>query len=393
MVAGQLASRRLDGDALLAVAAEAAPSAPATAPANPAVVPATPPPPDPPRPAASRRAIPDLPLPFDQLGALDANLRWNVGELAVRGAAWRDVSLWLVIEDGRARLDPFVATLPGGRIALRLAADATTEPPTIQLAARSEGLDLGVLLPTLGLRPPLGGPLEIDADLRGQGRNLRAVAGTLYGHLGLAMVGGHLDRRLTELVPADFRRFLIPGPLQGQDIPLRCLALRANAEGGVARSQALLLDGALGRVGGIGAVNLRDEQLRLRLLPDIRTARFNLRAPVAIGGTLLQPRWGVDPAGAAAGGLEAFLSFQTTPDRSLQALAGALGAAAQAGEMPGCGPQLALARGGRAGAEPAPESAPEPQATPEPAPAIPGVPRQLQGPAQDLLRGLFGRQR
>ena len=44
--------------------------------------------------------------------------------------------------------------------------------------------------------------------------------------------------------------------------------------------------------------------------------------------------------------------------------------------------------GAAAGPEPAPRA--EPQAQPQQQPAVPGVPRDLQAPAQDLLRGLFG---
>ncbi|WP_043358894.1 AsmA family protein [Belnapia sp. F-4-1] len=362
-VEGALTSTRLDLDAL-----RPPPAAPAAA------APAAPPPP------ADRRAIPDVKLPLEALRIIDGDLRWQIGSLLAQGVTLRQVQARLSIQDGRARLDPFAAQMPGGPVALRAAANLTTAPPTVQVAAQSPGLDLAPLLAALGQAPPQAtGMLGLDADLRGQGTDLRAIAGTAHGHLGLSVVRGTLSGSLLEKLPADLRR-LLPSGMAGRDIPLRCLALRFQAEDGMARSRALLLDTALGRVGGEGGANLKTETLAFRLLPDLRLGGIELRAPINIAGTMRAPRIGVSPEAAIAGGLGAFLSLQNTPDRSLQALAGALGGGGPA--LPDCEAELAIARGGQPGAAPA---APPP---PTPAPA-----QGLPAPAQELLRGLFGRGR
>ena len=371
---GRLASRRLDLDALLPPPAAATP---APAPAVPAA-----------RPADDRRVIPDLPLPLEAIRVTDSDLHWTAAEVMAGGTVLREVEAALAIQDGRARLDPFAATLPGGRVTLRAAADVTVAPPTVQVAVRGDGLDLDALLTALRQPGAAQGRLDLDLDLRGQGRDLRAVAATAVGHLGVAMVQGRLAAKLLEALPAEARR-LLPG-VAGQDIALRCLALRLDAEAGLARSRALLVETAIGKLGGEGGVNLRDETLAFRLLPDLRLSGVALRAPVNVAGTLAAPRVGVSREAAVAGGLAALLSLQRTPDRGLQELAGALGGNAA---LPECGPQLALARGGRAG--PVPEAAaPAPVEAPAAvAPAVPGVPPESQGPAQELLRGLFGRGR
>ncbi len=367
---GRLISTRLDLDAL---------RPPAAAPA--AAAPAAPPP------APDRRVIPDVKLPLEALRIIDGDLRWQVGSLHALGVTLQQVQAHLLIQDGRARIDPFAAQLPGGPVTLRAAADLTTTPPTVQLAAQSPGLDLAPLLAALGQAPPQSPPLAtgtlgLDADLRGQGTDLRAVAGSTHGHLGLSVVRGTLSGSLIEKLPAELRR-LLPAGTAGRDIALRCLALRFQAEDGMAQSRALLLDTALGRLGGEGGANLKTEALAFRLLPDLRLGGIELRAPVNIAGTMGAPRIGVSPEAAIAGGLGAFLSLQNSPDRSLQALAGALGGGGPG--LPDCEAQLAIARGGQPG--PAPAAAPPPPAqTPAPAQALPA-------PAQELLRGLFGRGR
>jgi AsmA protein len=378
---GELASRRLDLDALR-------PPPPAAPPPGAA---------PPPAPSGDGRVIPDLPWPVDALRVAEGNIRWTSEELVAGGVPMREVLLAVAADNGRARLDPFVATLPGGRAMVRGAADVTAEPPVLQLSAQTAGFDLAPMLAALRSPRRFAGRLDLDADLRGAGRDLRAVAGGLSGHLGLALVDGAFDAALLEGLPVDLRRVVLPGGAGGSGgaVPLACGALRAEAEGGSTRLRALLLETGIGRVVGEGGVNLRDETLAIRLLPDLRVGNIALRAPVNVAGTLASPRFGVSPEAAAAAALGALLSLQRTPDRDLQALSGVLGGApGGAGPAPpDCASQLAVARGGQAG--PGPSSRAPPPAAPEapPAAAAPGAPRDLPRQADEVLRGLFGRGR
>ncbi len=384
---GELASRRLDLDALLP------PPAPAAAPPG-----AGAPPPGAP---ADGRVIPDLPLPVDALRLVEGNIRWTLDELVAGGVPMRQVLIAVAADDGRAWLDPFAATLPGGQATVRGSADVTADPPALGVSARAAELDLAPLLSALRAPQRVVGRLDLDADLRGAGRDLRTVVGGLSGHLGLALVDGVLDAALLEGLPAELRRALLPrGAGAGGAIPFPCGAVRVQAEDGTARLRALLLETGIGRVGGEGGVNLRNETLAVRLLPDLRVAgNVALRAPVNLAGTLAAPRVGVSPEAAAAAGLGALLSLQRTPDRDLQALAGVLGGGSSAGSgPPDCASQLAVARGGRPGVAPsrpppAPaEAAPAPTPAPAP-PGGPGVARDLPRQAEEVLRGLFGRGR
>jgi AsmA protein len=394
-LAGRLSSREVRLGALLPP--PATPGAAAPAPAAPGDA------------AARQRAIPEIPLPVAALGMFDADLGWTVAALSdARGAVWRQVEAHLALEAGRGRAvlragaTPATAGLPaGGPLALTLGVDGRWDPPAVTLAAEAPDLDLAGLLAAAGLPPRGAGRLWVEADLRGHGRDTRALAASLQGSLGVAAVQGEMESGLFEPVLAPLRRSGMPLPALPQRIAVPCLALRLVAEEeGMLRSQAMLLETAIGRLGGGGAVNLRDESLALRLLTDIRAAGIALRAPVNVGGTLANPRFGVDPAGAAAGGLEAFLSLQATPDRTLQALAGALGAIGAGPQgpatLPDCASQLAVARGGKPGPQPpaavrdgAAGAAPRPPAPTPATPPIPGLPGGA--PVQDLLRGLLRR--
>ncbi|MFL1460864.1 AsmA family protein [Roseococcus sp. DSY-14] len=262
---GRLESRRLDLGALRP------PAAPA-----PAAAPAVPPPAATPGPA---RLLPDLPLDLAPLRGFDADLTFSLDELRWNGATYRQVQGRLVNEAGRARLDPFALTLPGGRLSLRMAADATAAPPALQLAGGGQGLDLAAL--TQG--GPVQGRADLDMDIRGQGATTRALAATATGRLGLAVTEGRLAGGWASAVAT-----LVPGA--GGAVPLSCGAFRWALDRGVARTETFFLDGAPGRAAGEGTVNLRDETLDARLSVDLRVAGIRVRAPIPVTGTLLAPR-------------------------------------------------------------------------------------------------------
>ncbi len=288
------------------------------------------------------RLFPDEALPFAALRAADADLRLSLAEVVLPGAAiFRDVEARLVLEGGTLRLDPFSASAPGGPVEGVLLLDAAgASDPTAALRLRSPGLALGPLLAAFGWSGDGSGSLELDLDLRGVGRSPHALASTLTGHFGAALVNGELDGEVLSAAFSEaLRRANLPVELGGR-VAVRCLALRAEAASGAVTLPALLIDTARLRVEGGGTADLGAETLDLRLRPAARLGGAGVELPLRIGGTLLDPRAALD-AGPS----------------------GRVGATIDAGAPPpadACEAQLALARGGAAGTLPtaaAPETA------------------------------------
>jgi AsmA protein len=341
-VTGEVAVARLDLDSLQPAAAGT--------PARPAAPP-----------ARRDRLIPDLPLPLSGLADAEGDLRVSVAALRSGGQDYGPIAGRAALSGGRLVLDPLSLGLPAGVVAGR--AEARSDGRVaLRLAHQGAGLDLSRLLPLTGLAAgATRGTLELDLDLAGRGGDLRAVAASLSGHLGLAMVGGQLDNAVLRALGADIARLF--GVQDGGVTPVSCLALRAPAAEGVLRSDVLLVETALGTVSGAGQVALGTEQIALRLLPRLAFAGLSVAAPVLVGGTLVAPRVGLDPQGAGA------------------AVADLLQRRGGAGAAPDCATALAAARGGRPGPAAAPA---QPPAQQQQAPSRP----------QDLLRqlpGLLGR--
>lgn len=374
----RLAGRLVDADALAAAIGSDRP-APPGAPAAPA------------RPAARQRLIPDDPLPLDALREADATVRLELATLRLGGAEYREIAGTLALERGVLRLEPLTAAVPGGTVTLRLAVDAARPEPSVQLRLAAPAMELRQLLAAYGAGYRVGGWIELDADLSGTGATPHRIASTLNGHLGLAGVDLDIDNRLIDLLAGELWRALVPGAPREGVANVRCVALRFDATAGVATARALLFDSNLAKVAGSGSLNLGPETLALRLVPTLKIAGGGIGIPVMVGGTFLAPSIRPDPArvlgalgqigaGAAAG---AQAGAAVGP---LGAIVGGVVGAARGGAGgtgDDCPAQLAVARGGRAGAVPAAEVAPAPQPT---APAEqPPRPPQPAGPLQQLL--------
>ena len=373
-VSGRLQIAHIDLDSLTqrrAAAAQAEPPRPAgpspQAPATPA--PAAPV-------AAERRVIPDIPLPLAGLAAWHGQVSVDATVLRVAREEWRDLRGTVHNEGGVLLLEPLAVTSPGGPVQGRLRIDTRQDPPAVALTLRSlgRGLDLAALRRARGEAPSLEGRAEVIIDMTARGSSTRALAATLSGQAGLAMVDGRVDHAGMLRLGPDLLRLLIPNaPREG--VALRCLAVQLTARDGIARTRALLLETTAGRVEGEAALNLRDETIAARLLPDVQIFGVQVRAPVGIGGSFADPRIGVDPARALVQVIRDTAANRLWDDTTLEWLRGRITGHHPAGD---CASQLRLARMGGDGPVPT-------------APAIiPGVPRELQGTTQELLRGLGG---
>jgi uncharacterized protein involved in outer membrane biogenesis len=330
------------------------------------------------RPRDRRRAIPDLPLPLATLRGMDAELDLSAAALVAGGTIWRDARTQVRLAGGRLAAEDLAFTMPGGRMAGRLAIDAAGTVPQASLALRSQGrgLDLAALRRAFGVPAGFEGSAEMAFDLRGRGASTRALAATLTGEFGVAMVGGRFTGATALRIGPSLARALTPRGTPAGGLALRCLAIRLSAEDGVAHSQALLMEGEFGRIDGSLAVNLRDETVAARLLPDIRVMGVTVRAPVHIGGTLTDARVGVDPGAALTRVIGDTVANRLWRSSTVEFLRGASGSTSPGGD---CAAALGLARLGRAG--PLPEAAAAP---------IPLVPRELQGTALVVVRGIGG---
>lgn len=365
-LSGNLTSKRLDVDGLRAAiaalpASDAAPATPAPQGA-PAVAPAIAPAGEPPAPSAApdagpARLIPDAPLPFPALRGADGDLSLTLGTLLLGGQEWREGSAHLVAQAGKVVLNPLRVRAPSGVLIGAVSLDAGATPPAAAVTLRSPSLNAAGVAALLGAPGAATGSVQIDAALSGTGETTRALAATLDGHFGLAMVDGTVtEGALFGLLGDTLQAAGVSAG--GGSRTVRCLALRTDFHNGTGRLAALSLFTDRFALDGDGTIDLAAETLGLHLRPTVTLGNLAAggiagSAPISLTGPLSAPRAALDPA---IGGRVGFTLGGAGPD------------------VGSCAAQLSVARGGMPGPLPA---------------AAPAVPAGQRKKPKNLLQDLL----
>ncbi len=319
---GTLVAGRVDADAIRG-ALRPHPAAVA------GVSPASAPPPA----AAPGPVFSTAPLPWADLRRADADLQMTAGTVHWGGVDYRSAAGHLTLQDGLGQLDPASVITPAGRVDLSASVDARSAAPPVALVLRSAGVSLDAVLQALGLPGGSDALAELDVVLHAAGASPHALAASLGGHAGVALVDGDLSNAALAAALGGLGKQIGAGLDPGGRSHVRCLALRMDGTGGLVTLTALRLDTSRLELTGGGTVDLGTEMLALHLRPLLRLGAAGVSAPLRVDGGLRQPAVALDPTASAG--------------RTSVTIGGL------AGPSDSCAPELTAARDGRAGRLPA----------------------------------------
>ena len=327
---GAVTSTRLDADAIrnqIRLGSKQTPVGPAATPQ-----PAGPAAPVPPAGPVARQAVfLAEPLPWAVLRRADFDLYVTAATIHWGGADYHGAAAHLALLDGVARIEQASATTPAGRVDLSASADARLPAPPVAVALRSAGLSLDAVLQAAGLPGGTDAQAELDVVLHAAGASPHALVASLAGHAGLAVVDGEISNAALGALLGGVVKQAGAGLEQGGRSRIRCLAVRADVDAGIARFTTLKLDTTRIELDGSGTVDLGAETMALHLRPLLRLGGAGVSAPLRVEGGWRAPVISLDPTfgrtGFTLGGL--------------------------AGPPDTCAAELSAARDGRSGTLPA----------------------------------------
>jgi hypothetical protein len=258
------------------------------------------------KPAGSAaRAIPDVTLPLDLLRAIDADLDLQVDAVKLGDAARiGPLLVRATIADGRLNAEP-VELANGASQILHAAvtADAAQSAWTVRLTG--SGIDLGEMLARFG-QPQLvnGGSTDLDVDVRGSGKTLAAVLGSLNGNVRMRIGANRINNVAIDVSSGLIARmFSAANPFQKTDpnTEVKCIAVRVPVKDGVIKSEHnAAVETAKYNLIATGTVNLRTEGLDLAVTPVVTSGLGLTEIPtiVSLSGTFSSPSVGLTPGGA-----------------------------------------------------------------------------------------------
>lgn len=251
--------------------------------------------------AATQKLLPDAKLNVRRLRTMDAEVKFRALSVRADHLPVRRAAVDLSLKDSVLTLNNLEFGFPNGEVAGRVVINAKQDIPAVDLDMRLTGARLEQFIPARA-GSALEGSLLGRARLKGAGRSVHEAASTANGSVTLVVPRGKIREAFAELLGVNVVRGL--GLLWSKDqsqTEVRCAIADFQARNGVLHAERLLLDTGPVLSQGGGQIDLRTEQINLRLKGETKEFRLvRLLAPITIKGSLKNPKIGVD-AGAAAG--------------------------------------------------------------------------------------------
>ncbi|MBV8890063.1 MAG: AsmA family protein [Alphaproteobacteria bacterium] len=240
------------------------------------------------------RVIPETAIPLKQLSGFNADVVFDGREIKrTSGVPFEHIKLDMSLKDGTLELKPLDFAVAGGTVAMRLVLVSTAHPVRSHADITVRRIDLNRLFratPTMkevketsGI---FGGFIRFDST----GDSERAVLANMTGDFGFFMEGGQFSELLIDLVGLDVFHAAVTYLEGDRPVPINCLAARFSARNGIATAQTLLFDTTPSTILGQGNVDLHDETINLRFVPQPKEfSPLSLRSPIDVSGALGHP--------------------------------------------------------------------------------------------------------
>jgi uncharacterized protein involved in outer membrane biogenesis len=240
--------------------------------------------------------LPDMPFQPERWESVDADVKINAGTIKRPKQLPIDrFGTRILLRDRVLTLDPLGFGMAGGRLIGTVRLDGTKEPMRGDVKMRVQNLQLAKMFPTVKQAQSSIGDLNGLVELSGTGDSVGKLLASANGKIGVYMDEGKISRFLMELVALDLWDVARVKMKGDQDIELRCAIADFAVKGGIAQTNALVFDTAVTNVSGGGTINLKTEEMDIKLKPRPKDRGVgSLRTPLHIKGTFGQPDIGPD---------------------------------------------------------------------------------------------------
>jgi AsmA protein len=243
-------------------------------------------------------------LPTQLLRQLELDGKLAIAEIRVHGLKLRDASLRLQAARGQLRVEPIELALYGGQLRGSAAVDVRGKQPRYRLSQQLQGFRIGEFLQDFMQDDRVSGKADVEVEFSTGGEWLSELKKNLNGRLAMKVEDGALKglNLRYELDRAKAKLRGEPAPAEEmKKTDFSALGLSAEIRNGVLRSDDLVIQAPLLRVGGSGLVDLVRERIDYRIDAKLVGSTqgqgagtveqsSGLLLPLRIKGALLDPK-------------------------------------------------------------------------------------------------------
>ena len=210
----------------------------------------------------------------------------------------------LHVDETEFRLSPVTFSLPGGGVDAEYRARIRDGRLDARLSVHADALSYGGLLRLADHTSEAQGLLYLDADIGANvdfppdGIPLNLLFENAQGDIDFAAWPQNFEAGVLDLWSANLVLAILPTPEVGEVSRLNCLVTRFDIEDGLMKSRTTLLDTTDTVIRGRGTIDLKNEQLDLRVWPQAKREKFfSVSTPVSMTGPFDDFQIGVETAG------------------------------------------------------------------------------------------------
>ena len=252
----------------------------------------------------------DTPFDFTYLDTYDAQLRLDNLEILSTAGNFLVKHASIELQQGSLSIEPMELVRDDTTIIGSFRLDRQS-PPEFETDLSIENVDLATFLQDIRTRDAYEGRFDLALDLRAQGNSVRELMANLNGEVSAFMSEARFPNSNLPLRTSDFIFDALPWLKRRADTNVKCAISQLAIDDGVVDIKLLYLDAAQMRMIGGGEINLRTEELDLRLSPRRKGSRILAHnIDLTVGGILSEPKYsrvGVGRAVATGYGMYALL--------------------------------------------------------------------------------------
>jgi uncharacterized protein involved in outer membrane biogenesis len=247
------------------------------------------------------RVIPNTPISFKALGAIDADLRFSGRHVKALRLPIDEITMAMVLKDGLLELRPLKAAIANGSIEATLAINSAKDPPNGRVDVDFRRIDLQRLVRSLGVTETAAGTLGGVIRLGGAGHTVREFAAGLDGEVSMFMEGGRFSQLIVQAAMLHLAETVGLAATGDSPVPINCLVGQFDVKKGRVTVKTLVFDTDATVIEGAGWVDLGSEDIHIDLTPHSKNVSpISLRTPLHLRGTFANRTGYPEPTGLAA---------------------------------------------------------------------------------------------
>jgi uncharacterized protein involved in outer membrane biogenesis len=241
--------------------------------------------------AAKDKVFSAEPLPFEYLSRANVHMTLRAINLVENNKSLAEAEIKMNLQNGKLLASLLKHSAFHGELDNDLVIDSSGKgEPTVKIMFKASQLELGELAVISHGSAAVDGPLAIDISLQGQGNSPAQIMATLNGHVHLLMEKGSADAKVLDVlvggITAVFGTIFTE---QSSKTQINCAICDFKLDDGILTPQLVVLDTQYSTVFADGQVDLKKEQLDIKVTPLAKGVTLSIAYPVHLHGKLKKP--------------------------------------------------------------------------------------------------------